>query len=298
MMQLTLTLPCSQTWHALPARQPRKGRASWASWAAWCSRRGCRSRRPTRWGWLLAWAVADETYGYARRGLRLPVVARVAVCMWWLPTSDERNVSAGSITFTTIPSCVVASMRAPLMCVVIHPCVQLTGLAKLGMGIAGTIAQTVGSASAPQDIDALAGRPSPGHLCGWLVGIAPTAAASVSHVIKSLLFILCLLRPQTRLAASVAWPPAASRPPRQRCRSAPAAAQAARAAAPLVAASTPASERWPLGAGRVLGWSAGGCKCMRCALRPAASACGPAQHSTAQHSATQRTSAHPPLLCF
>ena len=39
----------------------------------------------------------------------------------------------------------------------LHSCVQLTGLAKLGMGIAGTIAQTVGSASAPEDIDALAG---------------------------------------------------------------------------------------------------------------------------------------------
>lgn len=48
-----------------------------------------------------------------------------------------------------------------LTCVCLHatlPQPQLTGLAKLGMGIAGTIAQTVGSASAPEDIDALAGE--------------------------------------------------------------------------------------------------------------------------------------------
>ncbi|PRW32674.1 plant MCA23-20 [Chlorella sorokiniana] len=54
---------------------------------------------------------------------------------------------------------------------------QLTGLAKLGMGIAGTIAQTVGSASAPQDIDALADEI--GVFCGLAPGSKPATPAAL-----------------------------------------------------------------------------------------------------------------------
>ncbi|KAI7841224.1 hypothetical protein COHA_005188 [Chlorella ohadii] len=54
---------------------------------------------------------------------------------------------------------------------------QLTGLAKLGMGIAGTIAQTVGSASAPEDIDALADEI--GSFCGLAPGSKPSTPAAL-----------------------------------------------------------------------------------------------------------------------
>ena len=50
-------------------------------------------------------------------------------------------------------------------------CLQLTGLAKLGMGVAATFAQTVGSPSAAEDIDALADE------VGSFCGLPPGAGA-------------------------------------------------------------------------------------------------------------------------
>lgn len=112
MMQRNLTLPCSQMWLALPARRPRKGRASWASWAVWCSRRGCRNRRLTRWGWVLAWAVPDGRYGYASRGLRLPGVAG----------GSRVHVVAADLCCTQCLSWQHHIYHHPIMCAAIHVC--------------------------------------------------------------------------------------------------------------------------------------------------------------------------------
>lgn len=123
-------------------------------WSMWC---GVRCRHAA--GLPLAPCMhADRvaSLGWEVRAGAIP--GRISVCYrfsdaaHWAGQAGHGRCGSSSATVTQLSRSVYFCLQTT------PPQPQLTGLAKLGMGIAGTIAQTVGSASAPEDIDALAGE--------------------------------------------------------------------------------------------------------------------------------------------